>query len=151
MNLLNNSNKKWWVLAGVSIASFLGCIDFTIVKKLSGNDILFVDSSHVSKTGSDLNFILFDLLPVLQPGVIIHFHDMFNNFEYPKGWVLEKNHSWNELYAVQAFLSFNDKFQIEYFNDYVAKEHPSELRKLSPLIASRIFRNPGGGLWVRRT
>ncbi|HYF98086.1 MAG TPA: MFS transporter, partial [Coxiellaceae bacterium] len=24
-------NKKWWVLLGVSIASFLGCIDFTIV------------------------------------------------------------------------------------------------------------------------
>lgn len=31
MSVISDSSRKWWVLGGVSIASFLGCIDFTIV------------------------------------------------------------------------------------------------------------------------
>jgi predicted O-methyltransferase YrrM len=57
---------------------------FTSLKK---NDILFIDSTHVCKTGSDLNYLFFQILPVLNKGVIIHFHDVFNSFEYPRQWV----------------------------------------------------------------
>lgn len=31
MNCFSEHQRKWWVLAGVGISSFLGCIDFTIV------------------------------------------------------------------------------------------------------------------------
>jgi len=51
-------------------------------KKLRANDILFIDSSHVSKTGSDVNYELFEILPNLASGVIIHIHDMFFPFEF---------------------------------------------------------------------
>lgn len=44
---------------------------------LSANDILFIDSSHVSKAGSDVNQLVFEVLPELQSGVYVHFHDVF--------------------------------------------------------------------------
>src|SRR5687767_4588357 len=37
--------------------------------ELERDDILFVDSSHISKMGSDVNHILFEILPRLRPGV----------------------------------------------------------------------------------
>jgi hypothetical protein len=54
---------------------------------LQANDILFVDSSHVAKAGSDVCFEIFEILPRLRPGVVVHFHDCFWPFEYPKKWV----------------------------------------------------------------
>ena len=40
------------------------------------NDILFIDSSHVANIGSDVNYYLFEILPVLKSGVYIHIHDI---------------------------------------------------------------------------
>lgn len=65
-------------------------------QKLQANDILFIDSSHVSKTGSDVNYELFEILPNLASGVIIHIHHMFFPFEYPKDWIYE-GRNWNEI------------------------------------------------------
>jgi hypothetical protein len=48
---------------------------------LGENDILFIDSSHVSKPGSDVNYLLTEILPTLNKGVIIHFHDIYYPFE----------------------------------------------------------------------
>jgi hypothetical protein len=62
-------------------------VDSSFFERLKKNDILFVDSSHIAKTGSDLNYILFEILPVLKPGVLIHFHDIFYPSEYPRDWV----------------------------------------------------------------
>jgi predicted O-methyltransferase YrrM len=44
---------------------------------LESGDLLFIDSSHVVKCGSDLQFLIFEILPQLKPGVFIHFHDVF--------------------------------------------------------------------------
>jgi Methyltransferase domain len=53
---------------------------------LESGDILFIDSTHVLKTCSDVEFELFCILPRLKPGVFIHFHDIFYPFEYPPQW-----------------------------------------------------------------
>ena len=58
-------------------------VDFAIFESLEENDILFIDSTHVSKIGSDVNTIVFDILPRLKKGVYIHFHDILFPFEYP--------------------------------------------------------------------
>ena len=42
---------------------------------LEPNDLLFIDSSHAVKTGSDTNFLILEVLPRLKPGVIVHFHE----------------------------------------------------------------------------
>ncbi|MEA2491040.1 MAG: hypothetical protein QOH21_2832 [Acidobacteriota bacterium] len=112
---------------------------------LEANDILFIDSTHVAKTGSDVNRILFDIVPRLKPGVYVHFHDIFYPFEYPKEWVYE-GRAWNEDYLLRAFLLFNDAFEIVLYNNYLGKMHPDALGAAMPLV----LENPGGGLWIRR-
>lgn len=113
-------------------------------RSLHKNDILFIDSSHVSKAGSDVNFELFKILPLLESGVVIHFHDVFFPFEYPKEWVY-KGKNWNEDYLLRAFLSYNDKFEILLFADYMHKYHGESFKQM-PLTSE----NTGGSLWVRK-
>ena len=63
--------------------------------ELNQGDMLLIDSSHVVKTGSDVNHILFNILPSLKSNVYVHFHDIFYPFEYPTHWVYE-GRAWNE-------------------------------------------------------
>jgi predicted O-methyltransferase YrrM len=112
---------------------------------LEANDFLFVDSTHVAKTGSDVNRILFDILPRLKEGVYVHFHDMFYPFEYPKEWVYE-GRAWNEDYIVRAFLEFNRTFEITLFGTYAIRFHREWFARWMPLC----LENPGGALWIRK-
>src|SRR5690606_4967570 len=61
-------------------------VPLEVFSALQDGDILFIDSSHVSKVGSDVNDQLFRILPALAPGVFVHFHDIFWPFEYPPEW-----------------------------------------------------------------
>lgn len=89
---------------------------------LGENDILFIDSSHVSKFNSDVNFIFFNVLPKLKSGVYIHFHDIFYPFIYPKEWIYE-GRAYNEMYLLRAFLMNNEKYSIQLFPDMLIKEN----------------------------
>lgn len=113
-----------------------------IFEGLNSGDFLFIDSSHVVKTGSDVNYILFEVLPRLKSGVIIQFHDIFYPFEYPRDWVFA-GRNWNEGYFIQAFLMYNDAFEIKLFAHYLHKHHP-EVFKNMPLC----YKNTGGNLWL---
>lgn len=119
-------------------------VDIEEFKKLEANDILFIDSSHVSKTGSDVNYELFKILPNLKSGVIIHIHDIFYPFEYPEEWVYG-GRNWNENYLVRAFLSYNDKFEILHFATFIHKHHKAAFENM-PLT----YKNKGGNLWIRK-
>jgi hypothetical protein len=88
-------------------------------KILGENDILFIDSSHVSKPGSDVNYLLTEILPTLNKGVIIHFHDIYYPFEYTREYLLELKLLWNEVYSLHNFLLFNSSFKIIFFSDYM--------------------------------
>jgi len=112
---------------------------------LKENDILFVDSSHVSKCFSDVNYILFHVLPNLPKGVIVHFHDIFCNFEYPKAWVFE-GRGWNENYILRSFLQFNSDFKVMFFNDYIYRKEANFVKEKMPLVS----RNNGGSIWLKR-
>lgn len=114
--------------------------------RLEANDILFIDSTHIVKTGSDVCYELFEILPRLAKGVVIHIHDIHYPFEYPREWVVERNYSWNEVYAVRAFLQYNAAFEVLFFNDYFAKAHGPEVERDAPQMVG----NPGGGLWLRK-
>ena len=57
---------------------------------LEAGDILFINSTHVLRTGSDVCFELFEVLPRLASGVFVHFHDMFWPFEYPRKWAVNR-------------------------------------------------------------
>ncbi len=95
--------------------------------RLEENDILFIDSSHVLKIGSDVQYECLEILPKLNKGVIVHFHDIFLPAEYPKKWVLEEHRFWTEQYLLQAFLSFNEAFKILWAGSYMHLKHPAKL------------------------
>jgi len=117
-----------------------------VFESLQAGDILFIDSTHILRTASDVCFELFEILPRLARGVVVHIHDMFWPFEYPRAWAVDDNRSWNELYAIRAFLTNNDAWRIVMFNDYFGKIE----RPLIEATYPRFLQNPGGALWLER-
>lgn len=115
-------------------------------KKLRENDILFIDSTHIVKTGGDVNFILFEILPILHKGVLIHFHDIQYPFEYPAEWVLKYKRSWNENYFLRAFLMHNKAYEIISFDSYLESRYTDWYKAHMPLCLN----NEGGSLWLRK-
>jgi methyltransferase family protein len=112
---------------------------------LGPGDLLFIDSSHVLKCGSDLQFVLFEVLPQLPVGVYVHFHDVFEKFEYPEGWLL-RGWFWNEAYFLRAFLTNNSAWEIYFFNNYVRRQFEKFLEQKMPLC----LKDVGGSLYIRR-
>jgi hypothetical protein len=120
-------------------------VDFGIFDALQAKDILFIDSTHVSKINSDVNRIFFDILPNLRSGVHIHFHDIFFPFEYPKDFVY-KGIAWNEAYILRAFLQYNTDFRIVLMNSYMHHLHKPFFENKMPLC----LKNTGGSIWIRK-
>lgn len=82
-----------------------------LFKELTRDDVLFVDTSHTVKTGGDVPWIFEEVVPRLNPGVVVHIHDIFLPNDYPPEWVLD-GWAWNEAYLVRAFLAFNRAFEV---------------------------------------
>jgi hypothetical protein len=120
-------------------------VELSIFDSLYRDDILFVDSTHVSKIDSDVNRVLFEILPRLRPGVYIHFHDIFYPFEYPKEWLYEGK-AWNEAYAVRAFLQYNTAFRVVLMNTFMEHFREGFFQEHMPLC----LRNRGGSLWLQK-
>jgi hypothetical protein len=114
-------------------------------RELGRGDLLLVDSTHVAKVDSDVNHLLFRVLPSLASGSLVHFHDVHYPFEYPREWVLE-GRAWNEAYVLRAFLQYNGAFEIAFFNSFFGCFHHDLLAAEMPLCAE----NPGSSLWLRR-
>jgi predicted O-methyltransferase YrrM len=113
---------------------------------LQSGDFLFVDNSHVCKTGSDVNFIFTEILPILNKGVLIHIHDIFYPFEYPKNWALTHKLNWNEIFIMHSFLLFNHEFQILFFADYMQQQFETLINNTSPnFLSSR-----AGSIWIQK-
>ena len=121
-------------------------INPAMVSSLQPGDILFIDSTHVLKTGSDVHFELFELLPRLAPGVVIHFHDVPFPFEYPDKWIFELNYSWNEAYALRALLMDSTAYNVIFWGSLLASEYNKEIQEEFPLF----LRNPGTSIWLER-
>ena len=128
------------------IASPVQAVPPAVFDRLGEGDILFIDSTHVVKSGSDVLHHFDEVLPRLRPGVIIHIHDIFYPFEYPRAWVMEMNLSWNELYYVRAFLTNNPEYEIVFFNDFMRKRHFELMRDVAPLFLEL----GGSSLWLRK-
>lgn len=120
-------------------------VDLETFQQLQAGDFLFIDSSHVSKAGSDVNHLFFKVIPSLTPGVFIHVHDISANFEYPKKWIME-GRSWNESYLLRALLMYNPYFKIQLFNAYLGSFHQDWLAAEMPLF----MKNPGGSIWIEK-
>jgi hypothetical protein len=121
-------------------------IGLEFFSQLESGDILFIDSSHTVKIGGDVNYLFLEVLPRLKPGVIVHVHDIFLPFDYRRDWVMDELRFWTEQYLLQAFLSFNSRFEVLMANAYVGHRYMEELK-------AAFTRSPwwgGGSFWMRR-
>jgi hypothetical protein len=121
-------------------------IGLEFFSQLGSGDILFIDSSHTVKIGSDVNYLFLEVLPRLNPGVIVHVHDIFLPFEYRRDWVLDEFRFWTEQYLLQAFLTFNSEFEVLLASYYLSRYHEEHLRAAFPDLPRWI----GGSFWMRR-
>jgi predicted O-methyltransferase YrrM len=123
-------------------------LDVSFFAALEANDILFIDSSHTVKFGSDVCYEFLEILPALKRGVWVHVHDIFFPHDYPAEWLLKRRLALNEQYLLEAFLSFNHDFEIALANHWLQLECPNEVARLwSNAVSS------GAGassFWMRR-
>lgn len=120
-------------------------VDLDVFRALEAGDVLFVDSTHVSRIDSDVNRVFFDILPTLAPGVVIHFHDIFHPFEYPKEWIYF-GRAWNELYMLRTFLQYNSSFRVLLMNTFMTHFHRPFFETEMPLCLV----NTGGSIWLEK-
>ena len=119
-------------------------------RKLGRNDILFIDSSHIVKIGADVNYFLFEVLPALQSGVIIHVHDILYPFEITKKMIY-RTRAYNETYALRAFLQYNNAFKIIAFNTFLEHFHKAWFEKNMPLcLKTDVTGHRGGSIWLQK-
>ena len=149
ISLLKDEDKNRTTI----LASKIQDVDVSLFRELEANDILFVDSSHVAKTGSGVNHIFFEVLPVLNEGVYVHFHDVFYPFEYPKEWVYQ-GRAWNEAYMLRVFLQYNNEFEIVLFNSFLEKFHREFFAHHMPLCTKHssysMMPTSAQSIWLRK-
>lgn len=115
---------------------------------LEAGDVLFVDTTHTVKLDSDVNRIVLDVLPALAPGVLVHVHDIFLPYEYPRQWPEESGFHWAEQYLLQAFLAGNDGFEVLAATFALCRDRPDAMARLAPTW------RPGAeasAFWIRAT
>lgn len=122
-------------------------------QELEAGDILFIDSSHVVKIGSDVLYLFCEVLPRLKPGVLIHVHDICWPFEYPQTW-LERGRAWNEAYFLRALLMHQRTYEIYCFGSYLETHHRDALSQHLPksLLDHGIPTTPSfSSIWLKKT
>lgn len=123
-------------------------LDVSFFSSLEANDILFIDSSHTVKFGSDVCYEFLELLPTLKRGVWVHVHDIFFPHDYPAEWLLERRLALNEQYLLEAFLSFNRDFEIALSNYWLQLDHRDKLDRVWP---NALAAGTGpSSFWMRR-
>ncbi len=100
---------------------------------LAKNDILFIDSSHCVRLASDVNFLFLQVIPRLKPGVIVHIHDIYIPYEYPRVHFHGRQKLfWNEQYLLQALLTDNPKLEVILPGFFVQKDMETEFAAAFP-------------------
>jgi predicted O-methyltransferase YrrM len=117
-------------------------------QRLGAGDILFVDSSHTSRIGSDVNVLVLEILPRLASGVLVHVHDVFLPWEYPRQWVVDQQHFWSEQYLLAAFLMGNADWEVLFPGHFMARRRPADVNRV--LGGDESAAAAGSSLWLRR-
>jgi methyltransferase family protein len=116
--------------------------------ELGEGDVIFIDSSHVVRAGSDVKHEILEILPRLRPGVLVHFHDVLLPYDYPRDWLTEHWRFWNEQYILQAFLAHNRDFEVVWAAYLMHRRHPERLEAAIPRYGRE--HSLPGSFWIRR-
>lgn len=123
----------------------LQCVDIELLKT---GDLIFIDSSHVSKIGSDVNYEILEVVPKLKKGSIIHWHDIMLPTNYWRDWIYHGNKFWNESYLLHAFMLFNEAYKCIWASRYMQFYHAEKILKRFPYFLPRKHRCTS--FWLER-
>lgn len=95
--------------------------------ELQAGDILFIDSTHTVRPGGDVWWEYCEILPRLAPGVLVHVHDVSLPEPYPSVY-LTNYWYWMEQYLLQAFLTYNQRFEVLWPGNYLMTKYPDQMK-----------------------
>lgn len=122
-------------------------MDPALFEALGENDVLFIDSSHVTRPGGDVTAEILRIVPRLAPGVVAHFHDIFTPQDYPWHWLFVEHRLWNEQYMLEALLTLNPHFEVMLGVCHAFTEAEADVRAACVPIGGQ---PPGSSFYIRR-
>ena len=117
--------------------------DPAMVDTLEAGDVLFIDSSHQVRMSNDVAHLFCRIIPALVPGVVIHVHDVFLPYEYPKRFFYDCP-SWGEQYLLHALLQ-GGGYDILWPGHYLQRARPDAVEALPFLGDGR-----AQSFWMRK-
>lgn len=134
------------------VRSYVQDVSFNMFEKLETNDVLFIDSSHIYAQGSDVHFLINQVVPKLNKGVLLHFHDYFGTYGYPTQWQQDPEMKlWNENEYV---MPLTNQYEVLAFNYHASQTQNNELLKAYPFVPTDIKNNlgavRGASLWLKK-
>jgi len=119
--------------------------DVALVANLEAGDVLYIDSSHILQPGTDCDIQLNLMFPRLRPGVVVHLHDIFLPYAYPREWAPR---NWNEACGLAPWV-MSGAFEVVFPTFFVASTRPDELYGAAPAFVRR-SEYPGASFWMRK-
>ncbi|MFK7802961.1 MAG: class I SAM-dependent methyltransferase [Anaerolineae bacterium] len=110
---------------------------------LKDGDILFIDSTHTVKSGSDCLHIYLRLLPEVRRNIHVHAHDIHLPFGLRQDWLLNHQRFWTEQYLLLAFLIDNPKASLLYGSMYNGTWLPKRMKT----FMGNKYPYGGGSVW----
>jgi predicted O-methyltransferase YrrM len=122
-------------------------VDKRLFAELDAQDVLFIDSSHVIKPQGDVLFECLEVLPLLNAGVFVHFHDIYTPRDYPDTCIIDNVRFWNEQYLLEAMLSGRSQFRIIGALNHLKHSYFADLSRAMPVLENEPYREPAS-LWI---
>ena len=105
-------------------------------------EVLFIDSTHTVKVGSDCVYIYLKLLPSIRSNLVVHAHDITLPYAYEiKN--LDRHVYWTEQYLLYAYLLDNPKTEVLTGSLYAKRLLPA----LSKEMMCNRYADGGGSIW----
>src|SRR5437763_10902359 len=108
------------------------------------SSILFIDSSHILRTGGDLPFLYCDLVPSLPSDVAVHVHDIYLPFDYSQ---LGVDLWWTEQYLLLALLSHSPRYRVDLALRWMSAVNPALMADVFGPIVAKDPAHGGGSFW----
>ena len=147
---LKLKDKKILGVKFVVIRKDLQNVPLKIFSSLGESDLLFIDSSHVYKFGSDVESLFEEIYPNISKGVYIHIHDIFSPYHYPLTWYVKEKRFWNEQYYLEIFLRFNSTFTVIMPIHLLIRKSILLREKYRALCGYENFKFEGSSFYIKR-
>ncbi len=116
-----------------------------LIEMIEGVDLWFIDSTHTVKVGSDCLYLYLNVMPRIATELIVHSHDIFLPYGFPKEHVMEQHIYWTEQYLLYAYMLDNPKVDVLFGSTYASRQLPESSQRLM----GGKCRDGGGSIWYR--